>query len=287
MKKVLYLIKKRLLLISMILTSFFYIGCSFNDKKDILPLRKEIDNYILDIEYTKMFEDSIITKYYITTKDGSNIDKPNIFLSIEDKDNNISYGTSPIEIYTNNISNDKLVVISECFIAKKRNNFMNVNYKLSGDGTANLSDNDKKININYNLVQDDKNYSHLHKEVCLNEINFNIESIVNLESGKLIQFNIYNLNYDNSKIIESILKDYNIKLKSRDYVNIYNINSIIGYNERYINDINSTNHYNENIKTIYFFQSYLDYDTSKIDLNNIQIYLTNNVTGEESLIYSN
>lgn len=121
-----------------------------------------------------MFEDSIITKYYITTKDGSNIDKPNIFLSIEDKDNNISYWTSPIEIYTNNISNDKLVVISECFIAKKRNNFMNINYKLSGDGTANLSDNDKKININYNLVQNDKNYSHLHKEVCLNEINFNI-----------------------------------------------------------------------------------------------------------------
>lgn len=234
MKKVLYLIKKRLLLISMILTSFFCIGCSFNDKKDILPLRKEIDNYILDIEYTKMFEDSIITKYYITTKDGSNIDKPNIFLSIEDKDNNISYGTSPIEIYTNNISNDKLVVISECFIAKKRNNFMNINYKLSGDGITNLSDNDKKININYNLVQDEKNYCHLHKEVCLNEIN-----------------------------------------------------PIIGYNERYINDINSTNHYNENIKTIYFFQSYLDYDTSKIDLNNIQIYLTNNVTGEESLIYSN
>lgn len=82
-----------------------------DNKKDILPLRKEIGNYILDIEYTKMFENSIIRKYYITTKNGSNIDKPNIFLSIEDKDNNISYGTSPIEIYTNNISNNKLVVI--------------------------------------------------------------------------------------------------------------------------------------------------------------------------------
>lgn len=82
-----------------------------DNKKDILPLRKEIGNYILDIEYTKMFENSIIRKYYITTKNGSNIDKPNIFLSIEDKDNNISYGTSPIEIYTNNISNNKLIVI--------------------------------------------------------------------------------------------------------------------------------------------------------------------------------
>lgn len=120
---------------------------------------------------------------------------------------------------------------------------------------------------------------------CILTLTAGLEPFIHEDAA--LKFNIYDLNYDNSKIIESILKDYNIKLKSKDYVNIYNINPIIGYNERYINDINSTNHYNENIKTIYFFQSYLDYDTSKIDLNNIQIYLTNNVTGEESLIYSN
>ncbi|MBU3205290.1 hypothetical protein [Clostridium algidicarnis] len=31
-------------------------------------------NYIIDIEYTKYFGNYLLTKYYITTKDGSNID---------------------------------------------------------------------------------------------------------------------------------------------------------------------------------------------------------------------
>ncbi len=60
---------------------------------------------------------------------------------------------------------------------------MNINYKLSGERVTNISDSKKKINVNYNLIQNIEDYSDLHKKACLNEINFNI----------------YNLNYDDSK----------------------------------------------------------------------------------------
>lgn len=46
-----------------------------------------------------------------------------------------------------------------------------------------------------------KIYSKIEIILYLNKINFNIESIVKLESGKLIQFNIYNLNYNDYKKI--------------------------------------------------------------------------------------
>ena len=49
--------------------------------------------------------------------------------------------------------------------------------------------------INYKI------YSKIEIILYLNKINFNIESIVKLESGKLIQFNIYNLNYNDYKKI--------------------------------------------------------------------------------------
>jgi len=64
-----------LILLSVIITTFF-LGCTKTSETEPsnFPLRKEVGNYIIDIEYTKYFGNYLLTKYYITTKDGSNID---------------------------------------------------------------------------------------------------------------------------------------------------------------------------------------------------------------------
>lgn len=285
--KILIKLKKNLaLILGIICMAIVQSGCTssidIETEESIFPIRKEIGNYIVDIEYSKLFEDSIITKYYITTKDGSDINEANIFLSVEDKDRNISYGTSPIEIYTNNVSSDKLVVVSECFIAKKKNDFMDISYKLSGQGVRNISDSDKKINIDYTLTQDNRGYSHLHEELHLNEIEFNIESIINFEYGSLIKFNIYD-----SEKAEYVSENYNLVLKSESYRSIYDITPLIGYEEGLLQGFNSDGHYNNSIRYIGFFQGNLIYNNDELNTNDIQIYLVNKITGEETLIYSN
>lgn len=285
--KILIKFKKNLIMVFGIMSiCLIQVGCSnpvdIEKENNIFPISKEIGDYIIDIEYSKMFQDSIITKYYITTKDGSDINEANIFLSVEDKDRNISYGTSSIEVYTNNVSSDKLVVVSECFIAKKKNDFMDISYKLSGQGVRNISDNDKKINIDYTLTQDNTGYSHLHEELYLNEIEFNIESIINFEYGSLIKFNIYD-----SEKAEYVSENYNLVLKSENYTSIYDITPLIGYEEEPLQGLNSDGHYNNGVKYIGFFQGNLIYNNDEVNTNDMQIYLVNKITGEETLIYSN
>lgn len=290
MKKILRLV---LILACVLMAPLLFLGCSadsaVSNDVNTYPITKEIGNYIIDIEYTKFYNNSLITKYYITTKDGSNISDSNITVVINDIDDIIDYGISPSTISTENVSNNKLVVIEEFFIAMKNSNFININYELGGNDLRNFSDKEKTIEGSYYINESSDGYEYIHNEFSLGGFNFTIQNFTNLDFGSILQFYITDTESDrNDRQSDEILNDYCLKLKLGEYSKTYEIKRLIAYTgEDLVNDLALSGNYDINMKYISFFQGNLIYDSNNVNINDMQVYLVNKITGEETLIYSN
>lgn len=260
-----------------------------NKNTSVFPIKKEIGNYIIDIEYTKMFQDSLITKYYITTKDGTNINNSNISVVINDINGIIDYGIFPSTILCENIDNNKLVIVEEFFIAAKNSNTMELKYEFSGNDINNIPNQEKKIKGSYYLNESNENYEYIHKQFSLDGISFTVESIANLDFGSIIHFYTNDTNLkDVDDKYDYILDNYHLKLKSGEYVKTYKIKSLIEYtNPNIIKNLVSIGNYDKDIQYISFFQGNIIYNNNEVNTKNMEIYLVNNTTGQEALIYSN
>lgn len=290
MKKTLTVI---LVSVCIVIIPFLFLSCSdsntVNTDINKFPITKEIGNYIIDIEYTKLYKNSLITKYYITTKDGSNISSSNISVVIDDINRVIDYGIFPSTVVTENISNNKLVVVEEFFIVVKDSNFININYELGGNNLQNFSDKEKKIEGSYYINESSDGYKDINKKFLVDGINFTIQSITNFDLGSIINFYTYDTDINNpTNQYEYILDNYELKLKSGQYTKIYEIKSLIEYTDNNIvNNLISLGNYDKNMQYISFFQGNLIYNNDEVNTNDMQVYLVNKNTGEETLIYSN
>lgn len=289
------ILKKFLILFSIIISPFLFLGCSvnnvLNEKTANFPIIKEIGNYIIEIEYSKLYKNSLITKYYITSKDGSNIERSSIFANVKDIDNVIDYGIYPIEVLWEKIDDNKMVVVKEYLIASKNFNSINIKYDLDGTKIKNISAEEKNISGSYHLIESNDNYKYIHNKFYLDGFNFTIESINHLDFGSIIQFYITDTQEDKVDTLSNkILSNYYLKLKSNEYIKTYEIeHSASLIDENLIKDLvlqnNRNNNYDIDIKYISFFQGNLIYDSNNINIDDMQVYLINKITGEETLIY--
>ncbi|MBU3210686.1 hypothetical protein [Clostridium algidicarnis] len=266
-----------LILLSVIITTFF-LGCTkvSETEPSNFPLTKEVGNYIFDIEYTKYFGNYLLTKYYITTKDGSNIEDGNVFLSAATQNDNVvelSFG--PQEISSKKIANDKLEVVQKYIIAgrKERSDQIKIEYLLTGD---------IKFKLSSPLNKSTNGYEYIHKKISLDGLDFTIESLGNFEFGSLIDFYIEDTkNSDTYDIREK----YNLKLISGNYINAYELKALIAFPPKELGELEDYD-YNKDSKYVQFYAGNLLYNPEDVDINNMQIYLVDKETQNETLIYS-
>ncbi|WP_029451876.1 hypothetical protein [Clostridium algidicarnis] len=266
-----------LILLSVIITTFF-LGCTKVSEAEPsnFPLTKEVGNYIIDIEYTKYFGNYLLTKYYITTKDGSNIEDGNVFLSAATQNDNVvelSFG--PQEISSKKIANDKLEVVQKYIIAgrKEKSDQIKIEYLLTGD---------IKFKLSSPLNKSTNGYEYIHKKISLDGLDFTIESLGNFEFGSLIDFYIEDTkNSDTYDIREK----YNLKLISGNYINAYELKALIAFPPKELGELEDYD-YNRDSKYVQFYAGNLLYNPEDVDINNMQIYLVDKETQNETLIYS-
>lgn len=269
-----------LILLSVIITTLF-LRCTKTSETESsnFPLRKEVGNYIIDIDYTKYFENYLLTKYYITTKDGSNIEKRNVFLTAATQnDDGIRFGAGPQSISSKEIAKDKLEVVQKFIIAARegKSNSIKVEYLLTGDIKFELS---RQVNKSMN------GYEYIHKKISLDGIDFTIESLGNFEFGSLIDFYIEDTqNSDTYDIIDK----YSLKLISGSYINEYELKSFLGYRDNQVKGLGELKDYdyNKDSKYVQFYAGNLLYNPKDVDINDMQIYLIDKETQNETLIYS-
>ncbi|WP_029451841.1 hypothetical protein [Clostridium algidicarnis] len=269
-----------LILLSVIITTFF-LGCTkaYETEPSNFPLTKEVGNYIIDIEYTKYFGNYLLTKYYITTKDGSNIEGKEFSLTAATQNNNgIKFGAGPQHISSKEVSKDKLEVIQRFLIVgrKGKSNSIKIQYLLTGD---------IKFELSNSLNKTTNGYEYIHKKISLDGLDFTIESLGNFEFGSLIDFYIEDTkNSDTYDIREK----YNLKLISGNYINAYELKTFLGYRNNEVKQLSELEDYdyNKDSKHIVFCTGNLLYNPEDVDINNMQIYLVDKETQNETLIYS-
>lgn len=269
-----------LILLSVIITTFF-LGCTKTSEIESsnFPLREEVGNYIIDIDYTKDFGNYLLTKYYITTKDGSNVDEKKGFLSggIQN-DNVVEFGVGPHEISSKEIAKDKLEVVQRFLIVGRRGKGdpIKMKYIFSGD---------EGIKLSNPLNKSTNGYEYIHKKVSLDGLDFTIESLGNFEFGSLIDFYVEDTkNSDTYDIIDK----YSLKLISGSYINEYELESFLGYRDNQVKELSELKDYdyNKDSKYIQFYTGNLLYNPKDVDINDMQIYLIDKETQNETLIYS-
>ncbi|MBU3207880.1 hypothetical protein KPL33_13000 [Clostridium algidicarnis] len=266
-----------LILLSVIITTFF-LGCTKVSEAEPsnFPLTKEVGNYIFDIDYTKYFGNYLLTKYYITTKDGSNIEDGNVFLTAAPQLNDgVQFSFGPQEISSKEIAKDKLEIVEKFIIAgrKGKSDQIKIEYLLTGD---------IKFKLSSPLNKSTNGYEYIHKKVSLDGLDFTIESLGNFEFGSLIDFYIEDIkNSDTYDIREK----YNLKLISGNYINAYELKALIAFPPKELGELKDYD-YNKDSKYVQFYAGNLLYNPEDVDINNMQIYLVDKETQNETLIYS-
>lgn len=266
-----------LILLSVIITTFF-LGCTKTSETEPsnFPLTKEVGNYIIDIEYTKYFGNYLLTKYYMTTKDGSNIEGKEFSLTAAPQNNDgVRFGFGSQDISSKEIAKDKLEVVEKFIIAgrKGKSDQIKIEYLLTGD---------IKFKLSSPLNKSTNGYEYIHKKVSLDGLDFTIESLGNFEFGSLIDFYIEDTkNSDTYDIREK----YNLKLISGNYINAYELKALIAFPPKELGELEDYD-YNKDSKYVQFYAGNLLYNPQDVDINDMQIYLIDKETQNETLIYS-
>ena len=273
-----------MLTLSLIILGISFIGCLDTSRNELesehaqFPLKKEIGNYIVDIEYTKYFKNYLLTKYSVTAKDGSDIEKNSLFVSTGRILDDTEYSGGP-QYVLDSIGNKRNEFITTYYIAakSKEDNSIKVEYSFNGKGLEG-----EELRPNPIPLSTD-GYKYIHKKFYLDGIDYTVESLGNFEFGSLLHFYIEDAEREDTG---DITNKYKLKLKSGDYINMYDLKGVLGYNKKLVKKVSELGDFNKDSKYIQFYGGYLLYDTKDVDVNNMQIYLVNNETQEETLLYS-
>ncbi|MPQ44864.1 hypothetical protein [Clostridium tarantellae] len=273
--------RKISLSICLMLLVTLFIGCRVQNDTSLslkenriteLPKIVDFENYIIEIEDIQLFKECILLQYSITSKDGSSISNKDISVNFKLKNNTV-YGGGNFEILTEQLSKDKIRSYSQFIIAAKSTDWIDIDFFIDVQRPG-LNE---EPNIgSYHLKENKNDYEYINKKVSIDGIDFIIKSIANFEFGSLLNF--YTKNLDNDL-------NYSIKLKSNNYINTYPIILLLTFEKNILKDLNLTENYNDFDKKITIGSSPLIYLKEDINANNFELYLVNNTTNTEVLIY--
>lgn len=255
----------------------FITNNEFKNNKEIkFPYEFEFENYNIEIEYVKLYDNYLLTKHKISKKDGSYIQENEANLSTFINNYDSAYSLGPY-IISSKINDNKIKEeISIDFVAaiEKPLEKVKIKHALAGkyiDGTKEI----KKEGI-VNLSND--NYTSLNTKIKIDDINLTISNLGNFEFGSIL--NLFTENLKNEEV-ENFHENYNIKLKSNDFSKIYEIKQIMVLDGKAVDDVIEWNKINKDTKLVEFFIVDLLYDVDSIDFNNFEIFVINKTTNEE------
>lgn len=264
-----------------VIIGIIFVGISSTDLVEenetiSFPYEFEVDNYNIEIEYSKLYDNYLLTKYKIRRKDGSYIGETEANLStfITKYDSAFSFG--PHIISSKVIDNKIKEEISIDFVAAIENPLekVKIRHALAGkyiDGTKEI----KKEGV-VNLSNE--NYTRLNKKIKIDDINLTVSNLGNFEFGSIL--NLFTENLENEEV-----ENYSVKLKSNDFNKTYEIRKIMGLDGNAVKHVIEWNKINKDTKLVEFFIVDLLYDVDSIDFNNFELFVVNKNTNEETKIY--
>ncbi len=262
-----------------------FVGISSNDLVEenetiSFPYEFEVDNYNIEIEYSKLYDNYLLTKYKIWRKDGSYIGKNEANLSTFINTYDSAFALGPHIISSKVIDNKIKEEISIDFVAaiEKPLEKVKIRHALAGkyiDGTKEI----KKEGV-VNLSNE--NYTPLNKKIKIDHMNLTVSNLGNFEFGSIL--NLCTENLENEEA-ENFHENYSIKLKSNDFSKIYEIKQMMILRGKAAEEVIKWNKLNKDTKLIEFFIVDLLYDVDSIDFNNFELFVVNKNTNEETKIY--
>lgn len=243
------------------------------------PYQFEVENYNIEIEYIKFYDNYLLTKHNIRKKDGSNIEKDELNLSTVINEDIYGYIFGPQVISTKIIDDKIKEEISIDFIAAVENPLEKV--KIRHGLAGKKIDGIKRVKKDGVIKLAKENYKNINKKMKIDDVNLTVMDLGNFEFGSIL--NIFTEN-TKDKNFGDFDEKYNIKLKSGDFTKVYEIKKAIGLNGDYIEDIIKWREMNKEAKVIEFFTVGLLYDINSIDFNNFEVFIVNKDTNEETRI---
>lgn len=268
-----------------VIIGIIFVGISSTDLVEenetiSFPYEFELDNYNIEIEYSKLYDNYLLTKYKIWRKDGSYIGENEANLATFINTYHSAFALGPHIISSKVIDNKIKEEISIDFVAaiEKPLEKVKIRYALAGkyiDGTKEI----KKEGV-VNLSNE--NYTLLNKKIKIDHINLTVSNLGNFEFGSIL--NLFTENLENEEA-ENFHENYSIKLKSNDFSKIYEIKQMMILRGKAAEEVIKWNKLNKDTKLIEFFIVDLLYDVDSIDFNNFELFVVNKNTNEETKIY--
>ena len=268
-----------------VIIGIIFVGISSTDLVEesetiSFPYEFEVDNYNIEIEYSKLYDNYLLTKYKIWRKDGSYIGENEANLSTFINTYHSAFALGPHIISSKVIDNKIKEEISIDFVAaiEKPLEKVKIRHALAGkyiDGTKEI----KKEGV-VNLSNE--NYTPLNKKIKIDHINLTVSNLGNFEFGSIL--NLFTENLENEEA-ENFHENYSIKLKSNDFSKIYEIKQMMILRGKAAEEVIKWNKLNKDTKLIEFFIVDLLYDVNSIDFNNFELFVVNKNTNEETKIY--
>lgn len=276
-----------ILLLSIILLCLKISGKRFNtskieDTKEVetqFPYNVELDNYKIQINKPKLFNEYVLFDYNVETKDGSPIEDDDIHFTGGVKFPNKAYFVSPQNVLTE-INNNKMHIVDVGIIVARENYDLyvkNPDFIISAGSKSDYEE--KRIETKGVIYPARENYKEINKKIKLDDIEFNILSSGNFDFGSLITILVENTNEETAK---NIMNQYAVVVKSGDYNKQFNLDDWMGFYEQAIKQYSKIDKkYNENSQYDKFYMAKLLYNPNEVNKNNMEIYLVNKNTNEE------
>ncbi|HHD2718608.1 TPA: hypothetical protein ACOTHS_002225 [Clostridium perfringens] len=268
-----------------VIIGIIFVGISSTDLVEenetiSFPYEFEVDNYNIEIEYSKLYDNYLLTKYKIRRKDGSYIGENEANLSTFINTYDSAFALGPHIISSKVIDNKIKEEISIDFVAaiEKPLEKVKIRHALAGkyiDGTKEI----KKEGV-VNLSNE--NYTRLNKKIKIDDINLTVSNLGNFEFGSIL--NLFTENLEDEEV-ENFHENYSIKLKSNDFSKIYEIKQMMVLDGKAVDAVIEWNKINKDTKLVEFFVVDLLYDVDSIDFNNFELFVVNKNTNEETKIY--
>lgn len=279
-----------MLLLSAIFLCFKISGKRFNttkieETKEVetqFPYNLEFDNYKVQINKPKLFNHYVLFDYNVETKDGSPIEKEDLYVSGVCNFPDNAYYTASYNILTE-INNNKLHAIDVGIIVARENYssyIKNCDFLVDArEKNGNGKYIDERVKTKGIIYPTKENYKEINKIFKLDNIDFKVLSIGDFNFGRLIPIYIGNISDVEGS---EISKNYYIRVKSGKFQKNYNLDKWIGFYDRPIKDYSKIDSsYDKNSKYDQFYMAKLFYNPNEVNKDNMEIYLVNKNTNEE------
>lgn len=279
-----------MLLLSAIFLCFKISGKRFNttkieETKEVetqFPYNVEFDNYKVQINKPKLFNHYVLFDYNVETKDGSPIEKEDLYVSGVCNFSDNAYYTASYNILTE-INNNKLHAIDVGIIVARENYssyIKNCDFLVDArEKNGNGKYIDERVKTKGIIYPTKENYKEINKIFKLDNIDFKVLSIGDFNFGRLIPIYIGNISdVEGSEISQN----YYIRVKSGKFQKNYNLDKWIGFYDRPIKNYSKIDSsYDKNSKYDQFYMAKLFYNPNEVNKDNMEIYLVNKNTNEE------